>query len=60
MLAYLEALKGAVVTGMVGGSDLPKQLEQLGDGGASRRPKPRLRAPTRVPSPSCGNDANYT
>jgi phosphomannomutase len=30
--AFLAALRGRVTTGMVGGSDLPKQLEQLGEG----------------------------
>ena len=30
--AFLAELRGRVTTGMVGGSDLPKQLEQLGEG----------------------------
>jgi phosphomannomutase len=31
MKAFLKELRGKVRTGMVGGSDLPKQLEQLGE-----------------------------
>jgi len=33
VLAYLEELRKHVFTGMVGGSDLAKQQEQLGDDG---------------------------
>jgi phosphomannomutase len=32
VLSFLAELRGCVSTGMVGGSDLPKQLEQLGAG----------------------------
>ena len=32
ILSFLASLRGRVTTGMVGGSDLPKQLEQLGEG----------------------------
>jgi FMN phosphatase YigB (HAD superfamily) len=34
MLAFLKALRSRVHIGMVGGSDLVKQKEQLGEGGA--------------------------
>jgi hypothetical protein len=34
MLAFLKRLRGTIYTGMVGGSDLVKQREQLGEGGA--------------------------
>jgi hypothetical protein len=34
MLAYLKELRKHVMTGMVGGSDLVKQQEQLGEDGA--------------------------
>ena len=36
MLAFLKELRTKITIGMVGGSDLSKQREQLGDGGESR------------------------
>jgi hypothetical protein len=34
MIAFLKQLRGTIHIGMVGGSDLVKQREQLGEGGA--------------------------
>lgn len=44
VLAFLKKLRGHVFTGMVGGSDLAKQREQLGEDGEHAKREPASHA----------------